>query len=68
MSGFYTERSMSDLSDLANLDYVGRINRAIDHVTRHLSAPLKLEQLARVAAFSPFHFHRVFKANSASLR
>jgi AraC family transcriptional regulator len=53
---------MDDLSDLANLDYVGRVNRAIDHVTRNLAEPLKLEDMAKVACFSPYHFHRVFRA------
>lgn len=53
---------MADLSDLANLDYVHRVNRAIDHVTQNLAAPLQLEEVARVACFSPYHFHRVFRA------
>lgn len=53
---------MSDLPDLANLDYLGRVNRAIDYVTRNLAEPLKLEAVAKVAAFSPFHFHRIFRA------
>jgi AraC family transcriptional regulator len=50
------------LPDLAKVDYVARINRAIDHVVQHLDEPLDLEQLAGVACFSPFHFHRVFKS------
>ncbi len=55
---------MSGLPDLANrsVDYVARVNRAIDHVTRHLADPLPLEEVAKVACFSPFHFHRVFRA------
>jgi AraC family transcriptional regulator len=53
---------MSDLPDLANLDYVDRVNRAIDHVTRNLAEPLNLDAVAKVAAFSPFHFHRIFRA------
>lgn len=53
---------MADLPDLANRDYVHRVNRAIDHVTRNLAHPLKLEEVAKVAAFSPFHFHRIFRA------
>jgi AraC family transcriptional regulator len=53
---------MGDLPDLANLDYVARVNRAIDHVTRNLAQPLKLDEVAKVAAFSPFHFHRIFRA------
>ncbi len=39
-----------------------RINRAIDHIRDHLTEPLPLEALARVAHFSPFHFHRIFRA------
>lgn len=42
--------------------YVERINRAIDHVMHHLADPLPLEEVARAASFSPFHFHRLFKA------
>lgn len=50
------------MTDLAKVDYVQRVNRAIDHVTRHLAEPLQLEDVARVACFSPYHFHRVFRA------
>jgi AraC family transcriptional regulator len=44
------------------MDCLGRINRAIDHVTRNLAEPLRLEEVAKVACFSPCHFHRVFRA------
>ena len=50
------------MPDLAKVDYVARVNRAIDHVVQHLDEPLDLEQLAGVACFSPFHFHRIFKS------
>jgi AraC family transcriptional regulator len=53
---------MRDLANLANLDYVGRINRAVAYVQRNLTESLQLEDVARVAAFSSFHFHRIFKA------
>ena len=43
-------------------EYERRINRVIDHVQAHLDGDLTLERLAEVAAFSPFHFHRVFAA------
>lgn len=46
----------------AHEDYVGRVNRAIDHIVQGLGGPLKLESVARAAGFSPFHFHRVFRA------
>jgi len=53
---------MVDLPNLANLDYVDRVNRAIDYVTQNLGEPLQLDDVARVACFSPFHFHRIFKS------
>lgn len=43
-------------------EYAARINRVVDHLERHLDQPLKLEELARIACFSPFHFHRLFRA------
>lgn len=44
-----------------SLDYVKRINQAIDHIVANLDGPLKLDSIAKVACFSPFHFHRVFR-------
>ena len=41
---------------------MARVNRAIDHVLQNLDGDLRLETVASVAAFSPFHFHRVFQA------
>ena len=38
------------------------MNRVVDYIQRHLTDPLDLEQLAAVACFSPFHFHRLFRA------
>lgn len=42
--------------------YIQRINAVIGYVREHLNDDLPLEALARVAGFSPFHFHRVFKS------
>ena len=41
-------------------EYVRRINRVLDYVREDLVGDLRLETLARVANFSPFHFHRIF--------
>ncbi len=38
------------------------MNRVLDHIDRHLDTPLELAELADVANFSRFHFHRVFAA------
>ncbi|HEY7437171.1 MAG TPA: GyrI-like domain-containing protein [Methylomirabilota bacterium] len=48
--------------DPNRLEYEKRVNRVIDHVRDHLAEELPLERLARIALFSPFHFHRVFRA------
>lgn len=42
--------------------YVERVNRAVDYVLAHLSQPLRLEDVARAARISPFHFHRIFRS------
>lgn len=42
--------------------YVESVNRACDYVLGNLAGDLKLEEVARAARFSPFHFHRVFKS------
>ena len=42
-------------------DYKRRVLRALVHIQQHLDEPLKLDELAAVACFSPFHFHRVFR-------
>jgi len=42
-------------------DYKHRILRVMVHVQNHLEDPLDLDRLAGVAAFSPYHFHRVWK-------
>ncbi len=42
--------------------YRERILRVLAHIVAHLDDELSLEELARIASFSPYHFHRVFKA------
>jgi DNA gyrase inhibitor GyrI/AraC-like DNA-binding protein len=42
--------------------YRRRVNRVIDHIKDHLAEPLPIERLARLAHFSPFHFHRIFRS------
>lgn len=43
-------------------EYISRINKVLDYIETHLSRPLTLQELARVACFSPYHFHRIFGA------
>ena len=41
--------------------YLQRINLVLDHIRANLHGDLSLPALARVAGFSPYHFHRLFK-------
>lgn len=41
--------------------YHERMLGVLVHIQEHLDEPLPLEELAAVAHFSPFHFHRVFE-------
>src|SRR5712672_3149828 len=48
----------------ANGEYAQRIDRVIDYLRGNLDRPVKLAELADVACFSEFHFHRIFTAVS----
>lgn len=43
-------------------EYIQRINRVLDYIDANLHKSLSLKELAEVACFSPFHFHRIFSA------
>ncbi|WP_193170214.1 AraC family transcriptional regulator [Nisaea nitritireducens] len=42
--------------------YVERIGRVLDRIAKDADTPLQLGELADTAAFSAYHFHRVFRA------
>ena len=42
-------------------DYKRRLLRVLVHIQQHLDDALGLEELAGLACFSPYHFHRIFK-------
>jgi AraC family transcriptional regulator len=48
------------MSQSAN-DYTVRIRRVVDYIAGHLDGPLSLEAIARIAYFSPYHFHRIYR-------
>src|SRR5687767_837595 len=43
------------------LDYSRRVEKVIAHIASRLDDALDLETLAGVAAFSPCHFHRIYR-------
>jgi len=44
------------------LQYRQRINRVMHYIQAHLDQPLRLNRLADIGHFSPYHFHRIFSA------
>lgn len=42
--------------------YAERLSRSISYIENHLAEPIKISTLASEAAFSVFHFQRLFKA------
>ena len=52
---------MTKIKSSTRKEYIARINRVVDYLHDHLDKKVSLEELAKVAAFSPFHFHRIFK-------
>jgi AraC family transcriptional regulator len=43
--------------------YAMRVQRVVEYLAGHLDETLDLETLARVACFSPYHFHRIYRAS-----
>ena len=46
----------------SNIIYQNRINRVINYINKNLEKSLSLNDLADIAHFSSFHFHRIFVA------
>lgn len=43
------------------ISYSERVQRVVDHLAVHLDEKFDLEALARLAHFSPYHFHRIYR-------
>ena len=43
------------------IDYQERLLRVMVYIQNHLDEPLPLDDLAKIACFSPYHFHRIFR-------
>lgn len=41
-------------------DYIERINKVIDYIELNLASDIQLDDLAQIACFSKYHFHRIF--------
>ena len=52
---------MSDLDNM-HYDYIQRVRKVMLYIESHLDEQLELQKLAKIAAFSPFHFYRIFRS------
>jgi AraC family transcriptional regulator len=53
---------MASLAKEAQITYISSVNKALQFIDKNLDTNLSLETISKVACFSPFHFHRIFKA------
>lgn len=49
-----------NIQEKSKIEYRSRINRVMDYIDTHLNEPLELKDIAEIANFSPYHFHRIF--------
>jgi AraC family transcriptional regulator len=49
-------------SSRSQAEYNRRMHAVVEYIDRHLDKKLDLAALADIASFSPFHFHRLFRA------
>jgi AraC family transcriptional regulator len=52
---------MTETNEQIQADYKNRINRVFEFIDQNLESDLSLNKVSKIAFFSPFHFHRVFK-------
>ncbi|SEM32052.1 AraC family transcriptional regulator [Aquimarina amphilecti] len=50
------------LEQKSNKEYIHRINLALGYIDEHLDSDLSLDIVADISMYSPYHFHRIFKA------
>lgn len=60
MFKFATSRVSMNRKDISKQEYKARINKVMDYLARNLEKPIDLDLMAQIAAFSPYHFHRIF--------
>jgi AraC family transcriptional regulator len=53
---------MARLDKEVQVTYISSVNKALQFIDENLDTNLSLDTIAKVACFSPFHFHRIFKA------
>lgn len=57
---FVIQTGDMDYKELSKKEYRARINRVMDYMEKNIDRTLDLSQMADIAHFSPYHFHRIF--------
>ncbi|WP_300171682.1 GyrI-like domain-containing protein [Sulfuricurvum sp.] len=52
----------SDMKDSTQKEYFQSVYRTVRHIEEHSSENLSLDELSKIAGFSKYHFHRIFKS------
>jgi len=50
----------TNISQSLSAEYKSRVNKTLDYIESNLSNQFTLDELASVASFSKYHFHRIF--------
>lgn len=58
----YSDRKRGPRTKSGELYYQQRITCALSYIEENLGVEVTLADVSKVACFSPFHFHRIFKA------
>ena len=57
----YTSKCcVMDFKELSKKEYIARINRVMDYISQNMNQTIDLSLMSDIAAFSPYHFHRIF--------
>lgn len=51
-------------NNIYNKEYISKINLVQDYIENNLDKELTLDKLSKLANFSPYHFHRLFKKHT----
>jgi len=55
------ENLLVDYKTIKRKEYIQKFNLCLDHINNFYNNDLKLEEIAKIASFSKFHFVRLFK-------
>jgi AraC family transcriptional regulator len=52
---------MASIDSEVKNSYISSVNKALQYMDENLDTDLSLDKVSKIACFSPYHFHRIFK-------